>query len=1181
MSKLKILAILSLPLLGLVSLAFLRVNILDSDTVLGILRPSSEESTYLLTDFSGNRPETFKDEFYGSHIEDSSGGTDNYCMLRGSSYDRCGVATDVREVDYGIGAGSFHGIRVNAVNLGTSASNYQGYIRASWFDSDWSYALNGKRGVVQSPEIDFGELQPNEITAIDIPWSELNIPGFDHNKDYLGGVSVRNLASQALGIVKIELYGDSNSAPAHIATPHSGGYMKYIRASDGAEFTYDTFTGTGWGAPFEGQTLRPGDIIEVYGVINAGTIIGEYHGTAGNPVIIRGMTPDAAFDLKGATRQGQNGGIITLYGNYYLIENLELRNCGNGYGGHDNASAFHTTTQNTTFRNLKVYNCGHGFLIPGKNNLIEDSDVYNNGYFESGYSHNFYISGSGNILRNNRIHHSGGQNLKLRGWDLLIENNLIYNAGNFDVDFAGYDQNPGNTSSIFRGNTVKKSSFGANQSMLFTLHEDAGAPNAGNKVDKVYAINNTFIGPDNNNTNLFRVGKNKTIEAYNNVFWGVKKIKYAGTSDNDIGTLTGSNNWILQDATLTGDLSDSIPGTDPELSVYNQFYFPKNDSPLINSGNNEVLNIPGEEYGWPYTLKKRYSDSSVDIGASEFTSACIETWDCSDWSCSSENFSRSCTDINNCGTVYNKPSETGEACEAEIPEEPCEENWTCEEWGVCQDGLQTRACTDANSCNTEENKPEISQVCVPEPETEIIVFGKDFSPDGYNSVTQSRMNKKYYYYGYDTVRHTLNVNNRLNLKFDDLENYVPEGKVLEKAEITLNFYKHYDDQSYIGFYQILEDWEGEGHSSWKFRQGASTHKDVPSDLEQIDWEEYGSTVEIRPYHVYKVSNPDNEDLMERTFDITELMEKVLDGPNYGIQLRADHGSALPNISGINHWNRDRSEYYGPKLALTFGPEPEEEVCEPEEPEESCEENWVCGDWGECDGSTRQRTCSDTNQCGTEDNKPAIEEACEAACDAEIVTLGKNYSPENYNNVIQSGLNANYPYEFGYDRRDNQINDQWRYNLEFGDLAGFVPEGKTLQKAEIALRFYNQSSDASVGFYKITEDWEGQGHTSWGYIQGVTAITNDGRHDSILPEIEWSTYGGSVEPNSYAVYNVPNGSTNLTFDITGLAQELINGSNYGFQIRAENSTDINDLFGIDYWLNDQYFGPKLILEFGCE
>lgn len=46
-----------------------------------------------------------------------------------------------------------------------------------------------------------------------------------------------------------------------------------------------------------------------------------------------------------------------------------------------------------------------------------------------------------------------------------------------------------------------------------------------------------------------------------------------------------------------------------------------------------------------------------------------------------------------------------------LPPPSCTEDWTCTAWSACSGGVQTRTCTDLNSCGTEVNKPAESRSC--------------------------------------------------------------------------------------------------------------------------------------------------------------------------------------------------------------------------------------------------------------------------------------------------------------------------------------------------------------------------------------------------------------------------------------------------------------------------------------
>jgi len=91
-----------------------------------------------------------------------------------------------------------------------------------------------------------------------------------------------------------------------------------------------------------------------------------------------------------------------------------------------------------------------------------------------------------------------------------------------------------------------------------------------------------------------------------------------------------------------------------------------------------------------------------------YESACTENWDCGDWSSCSEQGSqtRTCTDLNSCGTTKNKPTTTQSCTDV------CAENWSCTAWSTCANKQQTRTCTDSNLCGTTTDKPTEQQSCI-------------------------------------------------------------------------------------------------------------------------------------------------------------------------------------------------------------------------------------------------------------------------------------------------------------------------------------------------------------------------------------------------------------------------------------------------------------------------------------
>lgn len=96
------------------------------------------------------------------------------------------------------------------------------------------------------------------------------------------------------------------------------------------------------------------------------------------------------------------------------------------------------------------------------------------------------------------------------------------------------------------------------------------------------------------------------------------------------------------------------------------------------------------------------------------TGECTEQWKCSLWrACSNGTQTRSCDDLNDCGTTNNKPNLTKTCYVQPLPGNPCTENWQCSDWSACINNLFTRTCTDANNCGTINDKPTESLACDP------------------------------------------------------------------------------------------------------------------------------------------------------------------------------------------------------------------------------------------------------------------------------------------------------------------------------------------------------------------------------------------------------------------------------------------------------------------------------------
>ena len=128
----------------------------------------------------------------------------------------------------------------------------------------------------------------------------------------------------------------------------------------------------------------------------------------------------------------------------------------------------------------------------------------------------------------------------------------------------------------------------------------------------------------------------------------------------------------------------------------------------INIGETKKIDLDNEGFYDVQVKLNRIENGVPEIYIKKiYESTCTENWDCEDWnSCSKQgNQTRTCTDLNSCGTTKNNPPTT-QSCTY-----TCVEDWSCTDWNSCTSGQQTRTCTDSNSCGTTEDKPTEQQSC--------------------------------------------------------------------------------------------------------------------------------------------------------------------------------------------------------------------------------------------------------------------------------------------------------------------------------------------------------------------------------------------------------------------------------------------------------------------------------------
>jgi len=890
---------------------------------------------YTLTNFSGQKPEQWKNYLYGATIVKSA--SSNVCALRGGTYQRCGTELAGRNHEFALRVSDFTGIRMIMKNTGAKVFEnvrLTGYL-------DW-HTQNGtgyvRTGIAPARDFNFTipKLKPGVSTEVRIPWTAIQLEDgfvFDPSKDLLTGVAVGRspYADLPLHIEQIQLYGPTNATVQYQRESHEGGFVVLKKAS-GAEYTFPKFDSADrWGEPFAGYQakygsevlLTSGDTIWIHGIVPCGAIF-RVNGTKDTPVTIQGATSDATLDgtfAKQKCQAGREGDLLTLEGEYFVVKNLRLRNAGSDFGYAENATAMNITdSKNVLIDRVEITNAGMG--VRSSNNsdnlVFQNSRVVGSGYPGAGHYHNIYLRGSNHTVENVFSGYAlGGQDLKVRACNTKVHASTFTFAKNFEIDYPD-DENPAGCEHIFSGNTVIPDPEPVNSGQIFTFFSDgASLQHSG----ALYATNNTFIDveEEGRNTPLFRVGtppEGKKMLYLNNNMLGFRNLEFTGNTNPDRqgGEMKGSNNFMLPDAQGAIELLNSIIGTDPGL-VRLGFEFTPSETSALRDAGNAASYLPTKQFGLPEAFE-RPSIGVIDIGAREYVPqqvSCTELWVCEEWNACQRDGSeqRTCADRNNCGTTRWRPVEQ-QSCTF-----VCAPQWECTPWGTCdRNGTQERTCYDVNECGDTNSMPPVSQSCTPACQGSVRIQN---TPQNINSVIQSRLSSSYPDFGYDAPDNRINQTSFYNVLFPEVTNALPDDSEVTSAQLLLNFYQQYVNETLM-IYPLLEFWgtDGSGHASMRLREGAyDAYNRTSSSSEQEAWRQFGGTIGERLLEVL-VENPQRANTIEKQFNITALVRQWHEGAseNFGIQLRAAGTQGFQDIFGANKFD-NQSKNLGPQLLIEY------------------------------------------------------------------------------------------------------------------------------------------------------------------------------------------------------------------------------------------------------------------------
>src|SRR3989344_111837 len=302
---------------------------------------------------------------------------------------------------------------------------------------------------------------------------------------------------------------------------------------------------------------------------------------------------------------------------------------------------------------------------------------------------------------NNEITGAGGTTIYFG----TVTNSRI--IGNWIVDNASAH---GNGITVYQDShdVVVANNYVQNSNIALTL----------SSVQRIWVINNVLDAPTE------RLNASLGIWAgTNSNFWIINNWMKAMLHTSNIPGIIFINNLMFpytakSGETMINNIQYSVNG-DSTLYDLTTHRLVAN-SRAIDAGANPAAYLPaGFDFTKDLDGNQRLVNSLYDIGPYEYNSGqpstppptqCTESWSCAAWSaCLNGTQTRTCTDVNSCGTTVSRPV-LSQSCT--VPPPVCTPSWSCTSWTSCSvASAQSRVCTDLNACGVTTGKPTESQAC--------------------------------------------------------------------------------------------------------------------------------------------------------------------------------------------------------------------------------------------------------------------------------------------------------------------------------------------------------------------------------------------------------------------------------------------------------------------------------------
>ena len=406
-------------------------------------------------------------------------------------------------------------------------------------------------------------------------------------------------------------------------------------------------------------------------------------------------------------------------------------------------------------------------------------------------------------------------------------------------------------------------------------------------------------------------------------------------------------------------------------------------------------------------------------------------------------------------TLYASTSQIQTAKTFSIEAQTCTENWICENWGPCINGLRIRNCYDQNNCGTAHNKPSTSQTCTIQTNTNSAGTGSAGTSSNTGTTANSNLQNNSLSNTSQNYNQTQEQNQKVNQSLNQTNQIENQTQTQNSKSITSKILTRSATPYLLGVFLLLSavltyiqikkksSKKGFTRISYLFilffllifpsvsAYDIQITRNLPDRVNPL--QEFNVSISVNFDESNKPASAIVTEKIPDGFTVVDLGNGYYDREKNTIKwlfmplssylpvqdtiltykLKAPNSNQIVAFNGVLNVGNETYETKGDTI-LAVG----------------CIESWSCGEWSNCINGVQKRSCIDKNNCGTTKNKPTTIRNCLVSRKKQTNNRNKssqssNITPETSQSTNQnkSQINSSFPKNQAENQSSKLINAQ--------------------------------------------------------------------------------------------------------------------------------------------------------------